>query len=89
MTQPDKDLLTLEDLTLDDNRAARGDDLVESGFGVPLARDPEAPDADALEQATPVDPSEAQAMPSIPFEADEADAYDQFRVVQSDEDDYR
>lgn len=70
MTQPDEDLLTIED-RLD-----------------PEVRDIEAPAEDVVEQATPVDPTEAQIEPRLPFEADEADVLEQAQIVVLD-DDYR
>lgn len=43
---------------------------------------PDAPDADALEQAAPADPAEAiEPDDELPFEADPADAADQRRAV--------
>jgi hypothetical protein len=55
----------------------------------PGERDFEAPDADALEQRTPADPTEAaeqQPQPSRSFEVNEADALEQARIVELDED---
>jgi hypothetical protein len=52
--------------------------------------DDEAPEADALEQHTPLIEEEDPELPSqIPFDASEGDATDQERPVQLDEDDYR
>jgi hypothetical protein len=51
--------------------------------------DIEAPEADAVEQHTPVRNSENGNGASVPLETDEADAADQRRVVELDEDDYR
>jgi hypothetical protein len=55
----------------------------------PDNRDIEAPEADAVEQATPANPAD-QPMPSGPHPADvnEYDALEQERVVDLD-DDYR
>lgn len=55
--------------------------------------DPEAPDADAAEQRTPVAEDELYAKAQNPadtrVEVNEADAADQYRAVELDEDDYR
>jgi hypothetical protein len=52
--------------------------------------DDEAPEADAVEQHTPLLEEENPEMPGqIPFDASEGDAADQERLVQLDEDDYR
>lgn len=53
------------------------------------AMDIEAPEADAVEQHTPVRDAENGNAGSVPLETDEADAADQRRVVELDEDDYR
>ena len=55
----------------------------------PDARDPEAPDADAYEQALPADPAKLPVDARLPFEASEADAYEQSLVVDGPDDDYR
>lgn len=53
----------------------------------PARRDPEAPDADAAEQATPANPADVEELPAIvPLEVDEADAQEQTRLVDIDED---
>ena len=54
----------------------------------PGERDMEAPDADALEQRTPADPLEAvdQPQPTRSDEVNEADALEQARVVELDDD---
>jgi hypothetical protein len=52
-------------------------------------RDPEAPDADAYEQALPADPAQLPEEPRLPLEADEADVYEQALVVNDVDDDYR
>jgi hypothetical protein len=54
----------------------------------PDERDPEAPDADIVEQATPVDPAELPAEMHRGLEVGEWDAIEQSRVVEID-DDYR
>jgi hypothetical protein len=57
-------------------------------------RSPETPSADAAEQHTPVSGGEEPAAEpewprEVPFDADPADAADQRRRVELDEDDYR
>lgn len=56
----------------------------------PDERDPEAPAADAVEQATVADPS-TEDQPSVQrgLEVDEYDAIEQSRVVAPHDDDYR
>ncbi|HKS98792.1 MAG TPA: hypothetical protein VJT31_04605 [Rugosimonospora sp.] len=54
----------------------------------PDERDPEAPTADAVEQAIPADPAEQPAEFSRGLEVGEWDAVEQSRVVELD-DDYR
>jgi len=60
---------------------------LESTFD-PDERDIEAPDADAVEQATPVNPADKPEVIRVPFEANEYDAIEQARVVDLD-DEYR
>jgi hypothetical protein len=75
MTQPDDELLTLEE---------RLEEHLD-----PDIRDIEAPIADAAEQAMPADPLDVPRVPHpLAFEADEYDALEQERVVELD-DDYR
>ncbi len=50
--------------------------------------DPEAPEADAVEQSTPVDPDYTDTQPSVRDDVNEADAAEQGRIVEFD-DDYR
>lgn len=54
-------------------------------------RDVEAPDADALEQRLPLADEEDRPTwrDEVPFDANEADAVEQDRIVELDEDDYR
>ncbi|WP_405428502.1 hypothetical protein [Micromonospora sp. NBC_00617] len=52
-------------------------------------RDPEAEPADAVEQATMVDPAHVDVEPQRGMEVDDWDAMEQARVVTGDEDDYR
>ncbi len=53
----------------------------------PSDRDIEAPDADALEQRTPVDPAQAdpRPQPSRSLEAPDWDALEQAQIVELDE----
>ena len=51
--------------------------------------DEETPEADAVEQHTEVRPSEDELPRQIPHDANDADAVEQSRVVELDEDDYR
>ncbi|MFG2435397.1 hypothetical protein [Streptomyces sp. NPDC048508] len=53
--------------------------------------DGEAPEADAAEQASEVDPAEDldPEPPGDPLNADEGDRAEQARVVRQNEDDYR
>jgi hypothetical protein len=74
MTQPEEDFLVREDEFEDE----------EPDFG-----DLEAPTDDAFEQALPANPRDQPARPRMPFEASEADALEQFQVVEIDDDDYR
>lgn len=53
------------------------------------AMDIETPEADAVEQHMPVRDTGNGSADSVPFDADEADAADQRRAVELDEDDYR
>ncbi len=50
--------------------------------------DLEAPPADAFEQALPANPADLRDEPRVPFETNEADAYEQSQIVELD-DDYR
>jgi hypothetical protein len=55
-----------------------------------LGTDIEAPPEDAFEQRLPASPSERPDTPRVPFEADEADAIEQYAVAaDTDDDDYR
>jgi hypothetical protein len=68
-----------------------GEDLHELDAPIldPDRRDPEAPDADAYEQALPADPTAVHSETRVPLEADEADALEQAQVVEGLDDDYR
>ncbi len=76
MTQPDDDVVTLED---------RPDERLQPDF-----RDLEASPEDAAEQAMPANPADGPqtVMRSRPFEVNEYDAVEQDRIVELD-DDYR
>jgi hypothetical protein len=75
MTQPDDDLLAVDD---------RIDERLD-----PENRDIEAPEADAVEQATPANPADQPAPTGrLTTEASEYDALEQERIVDLD-DDYR
>jgi hypothetical protein len=50
--------------------------------------DIEAPEADAVEQRLPVQSSD-EHHDSVPLEVDPADAFEQNRIVELDDDDYR
>jgi hypothetical protein len=69
-------------MTMPDEDIAPGDHLD------PEERDLEAPDADAVEQATPANPADAPTEVHRGLEVDEYDALEQARVVDLD-DDYR
>jgi hypothetical protein len=56
---------------------------------VPEERDPEAPDEDLVEQATPANPAEQPVTVHRGLEVSEYDAVEQARVVDLDGDDYR
>jgi hypothetical protein len=63
---------------------------LEGDSEVGLEVDLETPDADAVEQHTPVLEEVDPIWPDrIPFDADEADVADQSRIVEIDDDDYR
>lgn len=55
----------------------------------PAERDPEAPEADAAEQATPVRPEDAPQEVRRGWEVGEWDAVEQSVIIDLDEDDYR
>jgi hypothetical protein len=73
MTQPDEDYLVRED------------DFDDEDQGL---NDLEAPADDALEQAIPANPADLRPRPQVPFDVNEADALEQARIVEID-DDYR
>ncbi|WP_422772632.1 hypothetical protein ACN28C_06375 [Plantactinospora sp. WMMC1484] len=66
------------------------EDFAPGDHLTPDERDPEAPPADAVEQATVADPS-VEDQPSVQrgLEVDEWDAMEQARVVGLQDDDYR
>ncbi|TDB90970.1 hypothetical protein E1091_13965 [Micromonospora fluostatini] len=65
------------------------EDFAPSDHLTPDERDPEAPAADAVEQATSTDPADADSEPHRGLEVGDWDAVEQARVVAGDEDDYR
>jgi hypothetical protein len=65
-----------------------GEDLALGDHLAPDERDPEAPDADAVEQAIPADPAERPEEVHRGLEVNEWDAVEQAHVVNLD-DDYR
>jgi hypothetical protein len=64
------------------------EDLEPEDHLEPEERDLEAPTADAMEQATPVDPTQFPIEVQRGLEVNEYDAVEQARVVELD-DDYR
>jgi hypothetical protein len=68
---------------------ATDDSAETSESGNPGELDIEAPEADAMEQHMAVREESLATARSIPLDVDEADAADQNRVVELDEDDYR
>lgn len=73
MTRPDEDYRDTDGVTGDEVEASATADL-------------EAPSDDAYEQALPANPAELSERPRVPFEASEADAIDQSRTVELDDD---
>ncbi|GAA2701715.1 hypothetical protein ACFY2R_00465 [Micromonospora olivasterospora] len=65
------------------------EDFAPSDHLAPEERDPEAPPADAVEQAMSADPADGEPEPSRGLEVADWDAMEQARVVAADEDDYR
>lgn len=64
------------------------DEVEPSDYLAPEERDPEAPPADAVEQAMPADPTVEREPVRRGFEVGEYDAVEQARVVEFD-DEYR
>ncbi|MEU4576800.1 hypothetical protein ACBI99_29205 [Nonomuraea sp. ATR24] len=64
----------------------RGD---EANFADDEERPLEAPEADAVEQRRRLSEDESRPRREVPFDVDPADAADQDRVVELDDDDYR
>ncbi|UQX02866.1 hypothetical protein [Streptomyces sp. RerS4] len=56
---------------------------------IPDGLDDEAPEADAAEQHTDLQPQDDDEVTPLPGEAADADAAEQARVVPLDEEDYR
>jgi hypothetical protein len=79
MTLPDEALGRDEDTAGEEARAAEEPLRVEE-------LDLEAPEADAVEQAMPVDPADARPEVTRDIEVSEYDAVEQARVVGYDED---
>jgi hypothetical protein len=65
------------------------DDAVEAADAEPGELSIETPEADAVEQHTAVRERTERLRTDLPGDVDEADAADQRRVVELDEDDYR
>ena len=65
------------------------DEVQDPGMSEEREMDVEAPEADAVEQHTPVRGTDNGAVDAVPLETDEADVADQRRTVELDEDDYR
>jgi hypothetical protein len=65
------------------------EDFAPSDHLTPEERDPEAPAADAVEQATVADPAEAEPEVQRGLEVDDWDAMEQARVVGPNDEDYR
>jgi hypothetical protein len=64
------------------------EDLIPSEHLGPEERDPEAPAADAVEQAMPANPADAAAEVHRGLEVSEYDAVEQAHIIDLD-DDYR
>jgi len=64
------------------------EDLAPGHHLTPEERNPEAPETDAVEQATPANPADEPSEVHRGLEVDEYDAVEQSRVVDFD-DDYR
>lgn len=64
------------------------EDLAPGHHLGPEERDPEAPEVDAFEQATPANPTDEPVEVHRGLEVDEYDAVEQARIVDLD-DDYR
>ena len=65
------------------------DEVQGPGTSEESEMDIEAPEADAVEQHTPIRATEDTAGDSVPLETSEAYVADQRRTVELDEDDYR
>jgi hypothetical protein len=68
--------------------AGRDEDFALEDHLAPEERDPEAPQEDAMEQATVVDPADLEPEVRRGLEVDEWDALEQARIVGLD-DEYR
>ncbi len=67
----------------------RPDDDRAGAQPTPADKDPEAPEADAAEQARPVRPGDAPQEVRRGWEVGEWDAVEQSVIIDLDEDDYR
>ncbi|WP_434742360.1 hypothetical protein [Micromonospora sp. SH-82] len=65
------------------------EDFTPSDHLTPEERDPEAPEADVVEQATSTDPADGEVEPHRGLEVGDWDAAEQALLVTGDEDDYR
>jgi hypothetical protein len=61
------------------------DYLVDDDLFKPPTDDLEAPQYDALDQATPAVAADPSDRPHVPFEADEADAIEQTQAIEVDD----
>jgi hypothetical protein len=78
--------MTLPDEALGRDEDTAGEEARQAGEPVgPAELDLEAPEADAVEQATPAGPAEVQAEITRDPEVNEYDAVEQARVVQFDD----
>jgi hypothetical protein len=76
-----------EEVTMTEPEYVDQDASLDQDTGIdPAERDPEAPDADAVEQATPANPADEPEEVRRGLEVDEWDALEQARVVDLDED---
>ena len=76
----------------DDPGEYEAEDLADDAGADDPTTDPEAPEADAVEQRTAIEEETAPVGPRAPgvaLDANEADVLEQEQVVHLDEDDYR
>ena len=74
----------MDDVEVPDDAAERRAPGGDEGEPAPLSGDPEAPEADALEQSQPVDRPAGRGRPDPDPEAPEADALEQAQTVPPD-----